>query len=205
MAQFSSLRRLSFVGLSTGALLAGCQSREGQTTAPATRGTDAVPEAVTLTPLRLASPAFAQAGAIPKKFTCEGGETSPPLEWSDAPAGTQAFALVVDDPDAPDPAAPQRVYVHWVLADIPGNTKSLTEGVAASGLPAGTVAGKNDWGKPTYGGPCPPIGRHRYFFKLYALDRALGLSEPTKADLEKAMQRHILGKAELVGTYQKSG
>ncbi|HVU04978.1 MAG TPA: YbhB/YbcL family Raf kinase inhibitor-like protein [Polyangiaceae bacterium] len=153
--------------------------------------------------LKLTSTAFAHQEAIPPKYTCEGADTSPPLAWSGAPAGTQSFALVVDDPDAPDPKAPKRTWVHWVLADIPPSVNALGEGAAASGLPAGTVVGKNDWGKATYGGPCPPIGRHRYFHKLYALDRALGLANPTKADLERAMKGHVLGEAVLVGTYEK--
>jgi Raf kinase inhibitor-like YbhB/YbcL family protein len=109
----------------------------------------------------------------------------------------------MDDPDAPDPAAPQRTFVHWVLADIPATATDLKEGASPSGLPTGTRVGKNDWGKAAYGGPCPPVGRHRYFHKLYAVDVVLELTSFTKADLEKAMQGHILGKAELIGTYQK--
>jgi Raf kinase inhibitor-like YbhB/YbcL family protein len=153
---------------------------------------------------KLASSAFTANGPIPAKYTCEGADTSPPLEWSGAPSGTKSFALIVDDPDAPDPAQPQRVYVHWVVYNIPANATKLSEYAAKSGLPSGAAQGSNDWKKQTYGGPCPPIGRHRYFFKLYALDIELkGLSNPTKAQLEKAMQGHILGNAELIGTYQK--
>jgi Raf kinase inhibitor-like YbhB/YbcL family protein len=140
---------------------------------------------------------------MPAKYTCEGLNLSPPLAWSDLPSGTKTLALVVDDPDAPDPAAPQRTWVHWVLADIPASATDLNEGASPSGLPPSTRVGKNDWGKPAYGGPCPPVGRHRYFFKLYALDGVLELTSFTKADLEKAMQNHVLGKAELIGTYQK--
>lgn len=151
----------------------------------------------------LKSSAFAHLEAIPSRYTCEGADTSPPLAWSGAPPGTKSFALIIDDPDAPDPAAPKRTWVHWVLADLPATTTSLAEGASQGGLPPGTVVGKNDWGKTSYGGPCPPIGRHRYFHKLYALDTVLGLHTPTKADLERAMQGHIIGKAELVGTYQK--
>jgi Raf kinase inhibitor-like YbhB/YbcL family protein len=155
--------------------------------------------------LKLTSPAFAPMGAIPAKYTCEGGDTSPPLSWSGVPSGTKSFALILDDPDAPDPAAPKRTYVHWVLLDIPASVTELAEGAAATGLPPGTATGKNDWGKTTYGGPCPPIGRHRYFHKLYALDVTLGLSNPTKADLLAAMNGHILGESEIIGTYQKGG
>jgi Raf kinase inhibitor-like YbhB/YbcL family protein len=153
----------------------------------------------------LKSPVFGPNGPIPSKYTCEGGDTSPPLEWSGAPDGTKSFALIVDDPDAPDPAKPQRVYVHWVVYDIPASTIRLPENAAKSGLPTGATQGSNDWGKQTYGGPCPPIGRHRYFFKLYALDIQLkGLRNPTKAQLEKAMQGHTLDNTQLIGTYEKT-
>jgi hypothetical protein len=155
-------------------------------------------------PFKLSSSAFAPNGSIPSRFTCEGEDISPQLEWSGAPDGTRSLALIVDDPDAPDPAKPQRVYVHWVVYNIPDSTTRLAENAAGSGqLPRGATQGLNDWGKPTYGGPCPPIGRHRYFFKLYALDSALDLKSATKAELEKVMKGHILGQTELVGTYAK--
>jgi Raf kinase inhibitor-like YbhB/YbcL family protein len=154
--------------------------------------------------LTLTSSAFGQNGAIPSVHTCEGPDTSPPLSWAGVPAGAKSIALIVDDPDAPDPKAPKMTWVHWVVLDIPRDATGLPENAAASGLPAGAREGLNDWKKPAWGGPCPPIGRHRYFFKLYALDVALpDLSRPTKAELEKAMEGHILAKAELVGTYQK--
>jgi Raf kinase inhibitor-like YbhB/YbcL family protein len=153
-------------------------------------------------PLSLTSPAFTHGSAIPATFTCEGRDVSPALAWTGAPAGTQAFALIVDDPDAPDPAAPKMTWVHWVLYNLPAATTGLAEAVTV--LPAGTREGKNDWKRTGYGGPCPPIGRHRYFFKLYALDTLLpDLKEPTKPALEKAMARHVLEKAELLGTYQR--
>ncbi len=153
-------------------------------------------------PLSIKSPDFAANGAIPREFTCEGPDTAPALEWSGAPAGTKSFALIVDDPDAPDPKAPKMTYVHWVLYDIPSSATGLPKGGKA---PAGARDGKNDWKKTGYGGPCPPIGRHRYFFKLYALDTQLGdLKTPDKPALLKAMQSHILGQAEVVGTYQKA-
>lgn len=155
--------------------------------------------------LAILSLAFAANGAIPAQYTCEGADRSPPLSWSGAPPGTKSFALVVDDPDAPDPAAPRMTWVHWVLYDIPAGATALPEAVAPSALPAGTREGTNDWGRTGYGGPCPPIGRHRYFHKLYALDTVLGdLGRPRKAALEKAMKGHILAQAQLVGTYQKS-
>ena len=155
--------------------------------------------------MKVTSSAFQQGGAIPAKYTCEGQDTSPPLAWSGAPSSAKSIAMIVDDPDAPDPAKPQRVYVHWVVYNIPGGTSSLPENASKSGMPKGAEQGKNDWGKPQYGGPCPPIGRHRYFFKVYALDTTLsGLSGPAKADLERAMKDHILDSGELMGTYQKA-
>lgn len=156
--------------------------------------------------LTIASPSFGPQGEIPTAFTCEGKDTSPALEWKGAPEGTKSLALVVDDPDAPDPKAPQVTWVHWVLYNLPGPTTSLPEGVAPADLPKGTREGLNDWKRAGYGGPCPPIGRHRYFFKLYALDVILpDLGRPTKADLERAMKGHVLAEASLVGTYEKKG
>ncbi|MDR3423497.1 MAG: YbhB/YbcL family Raf kinase inhibitor-like protein [Alphaproteobacteria bacterium] len=149
----------------------------------------------------IASPAFADHQEMPALYTGEGRDISPPLSFSGAPAAAKSLALIVDDPDAPDPAAPQRVWVHWVLFDMPPATAELAEGV--KNLPSGTREGLNDWGRTGYGGPMPPIGRHRYFFKLYALDAVLNLSgTPTKAALETAMKGHILAEATLVGTYQ---
>lgn len=154
----------------------------------------------------LSSPEFAQGEEIPKRFTCEGYNVSPPLNWSDVPEGTKSLALIVDDPDAPDPSNPRVTWVHWVLYNIPVKTTGIVEAVRSGALPSGTQEGLNDWKRTGYGGPCPPIGRHRYFHKLYALDTVLeGLGTPTKTKLERAMQGHILAKAELVGTYQKSG
>jgi len=156
-------------------------------------------------PLTLTSKSFTSQASIPAKHTCEGGDVSPALAWSGAPAGTKSFVVIVDDPDAPDPKAPQTTWVHWVLYNLPAATTELPEGASKS-LPPGTAEGKNDWKKTGYGGPCPPVGRHRYFHKVYALDTVLpDLRQPTKAHLEKAMEGHVLGKAELVGTYQKKG
>ena len=153
--------------------------------------------------MRLTSTAFEPGGPIPARHTCDGEDIAPPLQWSDPPEGTRSFALVVDDPDAPDPRAPQRVWVHWVLYDLPADARSLPEG--GTPLPPGTRQGRNDWGRTGYGGPCPPIGRHRYFHKLYALDTVLGdLGEPTKAELLAAMQGHVLAEAQLIGTYERA-
>lgn len=152
--------------------------------------------------MQLTSDAFADNGSIPRQYTCDGDDRSPPLAWSGVPGSTRSLALIVDDPDAPDPAAPKMTWVHWVLYDLPPDSSGLTEG--ARSLPGGTQHGRNDWGRIGYGGPCPPVGRHRYFHKLYALDVVLpDLREPTKAQLEAAMKGHILAEARLVGTYQK--
>ncbi len=154
--------------------------------------------------LVLTSPAFTPGGEIPPVFTCEGRDLSPALEWTGAPETTRSFALIIEDPDAPDPKAPKRVYVHWVLYDIPPSAHGLAEAVRPGDLPAGTRQGKNDWNRTGYGGPCPPIGRHRYFHRLYALDTLLGdLGEVRKPDLLAAMKGHVLAETELVGTYQK--
>ncbi len=143
--------------------------------------------------------AFPAEGTIPKKFTCDGSDVSPPLAWSGAPPGTHSFALIVDDPDAP-----VGTWVHWVLYDLPANTKELAEGVPKQEqLSNGARQGRNDFRKIGYGGPCPPPGKpHRYFFKLYALDKKLDLSAgASKAETESAMKGHILAQAELLGRY----
>jgi hypothetical protein len=157
-------------------------------------------------PLIVKSSAFTDGQEIPRRHTCEGEDVSPPLAWSGAPAGTKTFALIVDDPDAPDPKAPQMTWVHWVLYNLPATAAALPEGVKPAALPSGTREGRNDWKRTGYGGPCPPIGRHRYFHKLYALDAVLAdLGTPGKAELERAIKGHVLARAELVGTYQKKG
>ena len=151
--------------------------------------------------LKLGSPAFSHNGPIPPDHTCDGANTPPPLEWNGVPDGTKSLALIVDDPDAPDPKAPKRTYVHWVLYDIPSAATGLARGVP----PSGAREGRNDFGRRGYGGPCPPVGRHRYFLKLYALDVALGdLGAATKEALERAMRDHVLDHAELVGTYERA-
>ena len=152
----------------------------------------------------LTSPAFPGRGRIPSRYTCEGEDISPPLAWGDPPEGSKSLALIVDDPDAPDPKAPQMIWVHWVLYNLPPKADHLTPGVQGEDLPPGTREGLNDWKRPGYGGPCPPIGRHRYFHKLYALDIELpDLGAPSKAQLEAAMEGHVLAQVELLGTYQK--
>jgi Raf kinase inhibitor-like YbhB/YbcL family protein len=152
----------------------------------------------------LTSPAFAPGGDIPALFTCEGSDLSPALEWTGVPASAKSLVLIVDDPDAPDPKAPKMTWVHWVLYNIPPTASGLPQAAAVSGLPPGTREGTNDWKRTGYGGPCPPIGRHRYFHKLYALDTVLpDLGPATKAQVEAAMKGHVLAQAGLLGTYQK--
>ena len=152
----------------------------------------------------LSSPAFAPGAPMDARHSCDGEGISPALQWTGMPAGTKSYALIVDDPDAPDPAAPQRTWVHWVLYDLPPTTHGLPEAVAAAQLPPGTRQGVNDWKRTGYGAPCPPKGRHRYVFKLYALDRTLpDLQQPGKAQLLKAMEGHVVAHAELIGTYQR--
>ncbi|HOI09863.1 MAG TPA: YbhB/YbcL family Raf kinase inhibitor-like protein [Myxococcota bacterium] len=154
--------------------------------------------------IRVTSPGFADGATIPAKHTCEGADVSPALAWADVPPGTKSLALIVDDPDAPDPAAPRMTWVHWVLYNLPTHATGLPEAVAPRALPAGTRAGRNDFGSTVWGGPCPPIGRHRYFFKVYALDVVLpDLGAPKAADLVRAMAGHVIGQGVLVGTYRK--
>ena len=155
--------------------------------------------------LTLSSPAFTHNGSMPARLTCDGRDVSPELHWSGLPDGTRSLALIVDDPDAPDPAAPRMTWVHWVLYNIPPSVAGLPEGVASRELPPGTREGLNDWSRTGYGGPCPPIGRHRYFHKLYALDTVLpDLGKPVRAAVDQAMKGHVLASTELVGTYQRS-
>lgn len=155
--------------------------------------------------LKLESTAFVHGGNIPSTYTCDGENISPPLQWSGVPAAARSLVLIVDDPDAPDPNAPRMTWVHWVLFNIPTNTTCLAEGISPAKLPPGSDEGLNDWKKLGYGGACPPIGRHRYFHKLYALNTLLkGLRNPTKSDIEAAMKGHIIEEAALMGTYEKS-
>jgi Raf kinase inhibitor-like YbhB/YbcL family protein len=153
--------------------------------------------------MQISSPAFKANQLIPQQYTCDGRDVSPPLAWSEVPAQAKSLVLIVEDPDAPDPAAPKMVWVHWVLYNLPVASAGLAEAIAASALPSGTGEGVNDWKRTGYGGPCPPIGRHRYYFRLYALDTVLpDLHKPTKAKLLQAMSGHVLAEADVVGTYQ---
>jgi Raf kinase inhibitor-like YbhB/YbcL family protein len=161
-------------------------------------------EPAPLSGMILRSEAFAAGAEIPAEHTCEGADTSPPLRWSGVPPEAKSLALIVTDPDVPDPAAPKRTWVHWILVDLPPADGSLPAGVSADDLPPGTREGTNDFGRTRYGGPCPPIGRHRYVHTLYALDTTLpSLAAPTRAELEQAMAGHVLARAELIGTYEK--
>jgi Raf kinase inhibitor-like YbhB/YbcL family protein len=152
--------------------------------------------------MTLTSSAFEPGGQIPSRYTCEGDDISPALTWDGVPEGTKSLVLIIDDPDAPDPDAPKMVWVHWVVYNIPADTKSLPENASAS-LAPGIALGMNDFKKTGYGGPCPPVGRHRYFHTLYALDTKLDLEKATKAELEQAMEGHVLASTELIATYQK--
>jgi Raf kinase inhibitor-like YbhB/YbcL family protein len=151
--------------------------------------------------MQLTSSAFSSNGEIPFVHTCEGGDRAPALAWTGAPAATKSLVLIVDDPDAPDPKAPKMTWVHWIAYNLPASSHGLPEG---GKLPAGALEGVNDWKRAGWSGPCPPVGRHRYFFKLYALDASLpDLKRPTKPQIERAIEGHVLARAELVGTYQK--
>lgn len=154
--------------------------------------------------LSLTSAAFKHNGDIPRRHTCDGDDVSPPLAWSGVPKQARSLVLIVDDPDAPDPKAPRLVWVHWLLYNLPPESSGLPEGVKPAQLPKGTLEGINDWKRTGYGGPCPPVGRHRYFHKLYALDCLLpDLKQPAKAKLEKAMSGHVLAQAEVIGSYRR--
>lgn len=149
---------------------------------------------------QMTSSAFAQGGVIPRQYTCDGQDVSPPLQWGEPPAGTRSFALIGDDPDAP-----VGIWVHWVLYNLPAAARSLPEALATDAtLPDGSRNGQNSWKRLGYGGPCPPSGTHRYFFKLYALDTVLDIkSGANKQQLLTAMEGHILGQAELMGVYSR--
>jgi len=152
--------------------------------------------------LHIYSPAFDNGEEIPVQYTCEGADINPPLLWTGIKENARSLVLIVDDPDAPDPHAPKMAWVHWIVYNITPNVKELEENVKF--LPAKALEGLNDWKRTGYGGPCPPIGRHRYFFKLYTLDTSLEFKHiPTKAEVEEAMQGHIIQRAELIGLYQK--
>ena len=180
---------------------AGCSKKE---VAAASAAAEPAP-GVQVAKLDVTSTSFSADGAMPSKYTCEGEDTSPALAWSDPPPETKSIAVIVDDPDAPDPAAPKMVFVHWVLYDLAPATKQIAEGAKnATSAGPGARDGKNDFGQSGWKGPCPPKGRHRYFHKVYARDTVLGdRKQPTKAELEKAMSGHVLAKGELVGTYEK--
>jgi Raf kinase inhibitor-like YbhB/YbcL family protein len=144
--------------------------------------------------MKISSSAFSQGGNIPSKFTCDGADTSPPLEIEGVPAEAKALALIVGDPDAP-----VGLFTHWLVWNIDPKTHSIAEGVAPSG-----TAGKNDFGKSAYGGPCPPSGTHRYYFKVFALDQQLSLKPGTRRkELDVAMKGHVIGQGELMGRYAR--
>jgi Raf kinase inhibitor-like YbhB/YbcL family protein len=155
--------------------------------------------------MKLTSASFVHGESIPVRHTCDGANTSPSLHWVGAPDGTRSFALIVDDPDAPDPKAPKRIWVHWVLYNLSPTLRELPEGGARSPLPTGAREGLHDGGGAGYDGPCPPIGRHRYFHTLFALDAVMPDLGPRakRGDLDDAMRGHVLETAQLMGTYQR--
>ncbi|MEC4673611.1 MAG: YbhB/YbcL family Raf kinase inhibitor-like protein [Nitrospirota bacterium] len=158
-----------------------------------------------MTTMILSSTAFNHNGEIPSLYTCDGRDISPPLAWKGVPEAAKSLVLIVDDPDAPDPKAPKMTWVHWVLYNLPPNVDNLQQALKSSNLPSGTLEGLNDWKRTGYGGPCPPIGRHRYYHKLYVLDEVLpDLETPTKAKLEAVIDEHIIAIAELVATYKRT-
>jgi Raf kinase inhibitor-like YbhB/YbcL family protein len=150
--------------------------------------------------LKVSSSAFEEGGLIPPKYTCDGENVSPPLEWENVPEGAKSIALISDDPDAP-----MGTWVHWVLFNLPGETKELAENIPSDKtLTNGARQGTNDFSKIGYGGPCPPSGTHRYFFKVYALDGQIDLpAGATKPELLRAMQGHILSQGQLIGKYKR--
>lgn len=176
--------------LVTSLLLVACS---GESTPGSTPG-----PAASASAMRLESSAFASGGAIPARHTCDGTDVSVPLAWSGVPASAKTLALVVEDPDAPG-----ETFTHWVLYNLPATTQSLAEHVPTDPtLPSGAQQGRNDFGNVGYGGPCPPSGTHRYYFKLYALDAALTVGgQAMRADLTSAMQGHVVARTELLGTY----
>jgi Raf kinase inhibitor-like YbhB/YbcL family protein len=154
--------------------------------------------------MKIMSHAFKNEREIPARYTCDGMNKSPPIGWTDVPDDTKSLTLIVDDPDAPDPSAPQMTWTNWLLYNIPASSAGLAEGIAPDNLPSGTLQGMNDWYRTSYGGPCPALGRHRYFFRLYALDVVLpDLRSPTREDLERAMQGHVLARSSMVGLYRR--
>jgi len=194
------MKRTAFYLLLTIILLAACT--------PSAPGVSEPPEQTITDPLameeagsmELTSSAFSQGQSIPDKFSCKGEDVSPVLSWGEPPAGTQSFAFIMDDPDAP-----AGTWDHWVLFNIPASARGLPEGYPSdTSLADGSMSGNNSWGTTGYGGPCPPSGTHRYFFKLYALDETLGISAgASKGELEKAMVGHILAQGELMGTFTR--
>jgi len=178
----------------------GCDDVRRAAARPARNALPMIPVAEALMPLSMSSTAFTHEGVIPTRHACDGADVSPPLAWSGVPEGAASLVLIVDDPDAPEPESP---WVHWVLYNIPPSTTALAESTDHQALPPGTQAGVNGWKRPGWRGPCPPSGRHRYYFRLYALDALIHPSGASRHDVEKAMHGHILGQAVLMGTYQR--
>lgn len=186
------MRRIFFILLILPILVCGCKKENKETEATKEGGSKM---AITIT-----SSVFNEGGMIPARYTCDGQNISPPLKWDGAPEGTKSFALISDDPDAP-----VGTWVHWVMWNIPADVRELSENAEPKGdLPNGSKQGMSDFKRPGYGGPCPPSGTHRYYFKIYALDTKLDLAgNTTKAELLKAMKGHILAEGQLMGRYKR--
>ena len=186
--------RLLLLVICLAIVVVGCSSGPSPTASPEEERPAAV------APFVLTSTAFAEGESIPRKYTCDGENISPPLQWRDVPEGTRSFALVADDPDAPG-----GTWDHWLLYNLPAEARSLPEGVPPDAeLSDSSRHGQNSWPQLGYGGPCPPSGTHRYFFKLYALDTVLELDAgANKERLSQAMEGHVLAEAELMGTYAR--
>lgn len=189
----ATARTLTFL---TFVILGGCSKTTDERAQQAAKEPSPAPNAP-FTSLTVTSTGFAQGSMLPSRFTCEGEDVAPPLAWSDPPAGTKSFAVVVEDPDAP-----KKTFVHWIVYGLPPTARGLPEGTKSA--PPGTRDGENDFGRSGYGGPCPPSGRHRYVFNVYALDIELpDLNKPHASDLDRAMNGHVLARGTLVGTYEK--
>jgi len=204
MTQFN--RRIALVCLFAPLGLASCAKKEpssqdthSSAVVKENQGEDTVASMPTnMMAIPIESSAFMQGADIPEMYTCDGKDVSPHLSWGEGPSGTRAWALIMDDPDAPS-----KTWVHWVLWNLPDSTRTLSSGMPSGDVPGGGTQGKNDFGKQRYGGPCPPVGKpHRYFFRLYALDAPLDLpAGSTRDQVDRAMNGHVLGRGELMGMY----
>lgn len=192
--------KVVLLGLIMIASLLACSNRSGSSAGKPTTQNQNQDQSQNAKEIKLTSTAFKEGEPIPRQYTCNGVNVSPPLEWSGVPKSARTLVIIADDPDAPS-----GTWVHWVLYNLPADNIGMVENLPATDeLRAGGFQGKNDFGKTGYGGPCPPSGTHRYFFKIYALDSELPLKAgATKAEVEKAMEGHVVAQGQLMGTYRK--